>query len=66
MSAKQIIEAMERRHQARLAAGNIGEWQTEVNEIYRALHAILERLEHEPRPVRIVQTDPLEETSSAG
>lgn len=46
--AREIIEGLEERHQARLRAGNLGEWQTEVNEVYRALHAVMEHLDPPP------------------
>lgn len=46
--ARKLLDAMERRHQDRLAKGNIGEWQTELNECRR----ILEYLYSEVRELR--------------
>jgi hypothetical protein len=35
--ARALLEAMRMRHAARLEKGDIGEWQTELNEVYRIL-----------------------------
>jgi hypothetical protein len=43
--AQTLLKSMELRHQARLNRGDIGDWQSEFNEVYRALDAILEHLD---------------------
>jgi hypothetical protein len=35
--ARELLEAMRLRHDARIEKGELGEWQTELNEVYRIL-----------------------------
>lgn len=35
--AKKLLEAMDMRHDDRVSKGNMGEWQTEVNELRRII-----------------------------
>lgn len=39
--ARDLLCGMDERHQDRLSSGNVGEWQTELNEVRRILHYIL-------------------------
>ena len=43
--AKKLLEAMERRKQQRYQNGSVGEWQTEINEVARALHYLLAHID---------------------
>jgi hypothetical protein len=43
--ARSLLEGMWMCHQDRLKRGDVGEWQTEINEVRRVLEAILEHLD---------------------
>lgn len=43
--AKYILDAIDRRRAARIESGNIGEWQTEINEFARMLHSLVAYIE---------------------
>lgn len=40
-----ILDGIDRRRAARIESGNIGEWQTEINEVARALHCLIAHME---------------------
>jgi hypothetical protein len=49
--ARYYLEGIELRGAERIERGDLGEWQTELNEVRRVLSAILEHLEPPPRYV---------------
>lgn len=55
--ARDLLEGMDERHQLRLDHGNLGAWQTEVNEIRRILHYLLDEPQPPPRPPRDFSVD---------
>jgi hypothetical protein len=45
--AQYLVEGMEERHQARLEQGDVGDWQTEINEVRRILGYIIEAIRND-------------------
>lgn len=47
--ARYLLEGIDQRRDARTEAGNLGEWQTELNEVARVLHYLIAHLGGEPK-----------------
>ena len=43
--ARALLEGIDQRRDARNEAGNLGEWQTELNEVARTLHYLIAHIE---------------------
>jgi hypothetical protein len=57
--ARTLLEGVSMRRNDRLSAGNIGEWQTEINELARVLWDFLAHLEQQPdEPDQLLKTAP--------
>lgn len=46
--ARELLDGIDRRHDYRNRTGNVGEWQTELNEVSRILHEIIDHLDPLP------------------
>ena len=47
--ARELLEGLDMRREARIEARNFGEWQTELNEIARILHYLIDHIEKSER-----------------
>lgn len=45
--ARELLEGIDQRREARIEARRLGEWQTELNELARVLHYVLAHLNGE-------------------
>lgn len=43
--AKDLVEGLDERRDRRLERGDIGAWQTEINEVARVLHYLIAHME---------------------
>src|SRR5690242_1377712 len=58
---RELLEGLDQRREARIEAGNLGEWQTELNEVARILHYIVAHLEPVPCGICEQEDDELPE-----
>jgi hypothetical protein len=55
--ARELLECIDLRREARNEAGNLGEWQTELNEVARVLHYLISHLDPKPAVRKSCGTD---------